>query len=183
MNGRKRNWALWGSAGFVVSLLVALAAPSIAVGVQGMSPAVMASHSDDHANRLALLPTATSLTPDAAGSVEYAFVHGVLSGHVVVRELPAAGNGSAYVLWYVNTATGDKAFLGPLVEGDQATILFHVPGNGAETFTASAFTSGPDTGQPISQAPAGDSLFILLVESAIDFTSPHPVGSAVSGTF
>lgn len=183
MNGRKRNWALWGSAGLVVSLLVTLAAPSVAVGIQGMSPAMMGSHSDDHANRLALVPTATSLTPGASGTVGYAFVHGVLSGHVMVRELPAAGNGSAYVLWYVNTASGDKAFLGPLVESGQGTILFHVPGNGAETFTASAFTSGPDAGQPVSQAPAGDSLFILLVESAIDFASPHPVGSAVSGTF
>lgn len=174
---------LLASAGLVVSLLVTLAAPSIAAGIQGISPALGSSHSENEPNRLMLSPTATSLTPDASGAVEYAFVHGVLSGSVDVRELPAAGNGSAYILWYVNTATGDKAFLGPLVERGQGTILFHVPGNGAETFTASSFTSGPDAGQPISQAPAGDSLFILLVESAIDFASPHPVGSAVSATF
>ena len=174
---------LWGSAGLVASLFVALAAPSIAAGVQGTGPAAFGAHDGNDHDGLALLPTSTSLTPDASGTVEFAFVHGVLSGHVNVRDLPAAGNGSAYVLWYVNTSSGDKAFLGPLVEAGQGTILFHVPGNGAETFTASAFTAGPDAGMSINPAPTGDSLFILLVETAINFATPHPIGSAVSGTF
>lgn len=181
MKDRTRKWVLWGTAGLVASLFVALAAPALAVGIQGMSPAMLGSHTDHDA--LALTPTTGSLTPDASGAVEFAFVHGVLSGHVAVRDLPAAGNGSAYVLWYVNTSSGDKAFLGPLVENGHESILFLTPGNGAETFTASAFTSGPDAGMPISQAPAGDNLFILLVETAINFASPHPIGSAVSGAF
>lgn len=183
MRNRTRKWMVWGSAGLVASLFVALAAASIAVGVPGISPAPFGAHGGNDHDGLALLPTSTSLTPDAAGSVEFAFVHGVLSGHVDVRNLPAAGNGSVYALWYVNTSSGDKAFLGPLVEDGQGTILFHVPGNGAETFTASAFTTGPDVGMPINPAPTGDSLFILLVETAINFATPHPIGSAISGTF
>lgn len=173
---------LLGSAGFVAALLVALAAPSVALNISGIGPSFLGGHPASDHDGLALTPTASSLTPDASGWVEFAFVHGVLSGTVQVRDLPAAGNGSAYVLWYVNTATGDKAFLGPLIENGQATILFHVPGNGQETFTASSFTSGPDAGAPVTPAPAGDGLFILLVETSIDFAGPHPIGSAVSGS-
>jgi hypothetical protein len=183
MRERTRKWMLWGSAGFVASLFVALAAPSIAANVHGITPALFGAPGGNDHDGLALLPTSTSLTPNASGTVEFAFVHGVLSGHADVRGLPAAGNGSAYVLWYVNTATGDKAFLGPLGENGQGTILFEVPGNGHETFTADAFTAGPHAGMPISMAPTGDNLFILLVETSINFATPSPIGSAVSGTF
>lgn len=174
---------LLGSAGFAAALLVALAAAPVAAGLQGFGGFLSGSHDHGDGNSLALSPTTGSLTPGSTGIVHYAFVHGVLSGHVEAQDLPAAGNGSAYVLWYVNTAVGDKAFLGPLVEAGQATILFHVPGDGAMSFTATAFTSGPDAGTPMTQAPSGDSLFILLVETAINFASPNPIGSSVSGTF
>lgn len=183
MSARQRKWMLLGSAGFVAALLLVLAGSSVAAGIQSIGSSISGSHGNSDPNSLALTPTAGSLAPGAMGTVHYAFVHGVLSGRGEVQDLPAAGNGSAYVLWYVNTATGDKAFLGPLIEGGQGTILFHVPGDGSEAFTASAFTSGPDAGTPVTMAPAGDNLFILLVETAINFASPNPIGSAVSGTF
>lgn len=164
-------------------LFAVLALPSIAGAAGAATSYLMANHHQDDGNDLTLSPTSGSMTPDATGAVEWNFVGGVLSGHLEVRNLPASGTHLAYVFWYVNTATGDKAFLGPIIEDGAATILFQIPGNGHGSFTASTYTSGTDAGGPISLAPTGENLVILLVENAINFASPSPVGTSVSATF
>ncbi len=83
----------------------------------------------------------------------------------------------------MNTATGDKTFLGLLVQDERDTVLFQTDGNGQVAFSAAKFTSGPHAGTPIVLAPSGLNLFILLVENKVDFANPSPIGSSVSGTF
>ncbi len=132
---------------------------------------------------LKLSPTSGSLTPNASGTAEWSFSNGVLSGRFEVQNLPAQGSQLAYGAWFVNTDTGDKAFLGPLVQLGQQTILFQTNGNGVISFSAGKFTAGPNAGSPIVLASSGHNLFILLVENKIDFANPSPIGSSVSGTF
>ncbi|MBI2648512.1 MAG: hypothetical protein HYW93_02525 [Thaumarchaeota archaeon] len=134
-------------------------------------------------NQAGLSPTSGSLAPNSSGSVTWSFSSGVLSGKFEVRNLPAQGSTQAYGAWFVNTATEDKAFLGALVQAGEHTILFQTSGSGKLTFSAAAFTSGPNAGSPITLASTGQNLFIILVETNIDFMNPAPIGSAVSATF
>ncbi len=130
-----------------------------------------------------LNPTSGSLTPNSFGTAEWTFSNGVLSGKFEVENLPAQGSHLAYGAWFVNTDTGDKTFLGLLVQDGGDTILFQTDGNGQVAFTAATFTSGPHAGSPIVLASSGHNLFILLVENKVDFANPSPIGSSVSGTF
>ena len=68
-------------------------------------------------NTLKLAPTSGSLTPSASGELSFSLSRGVLSGKAETEDLPPLGSHLAYVLWFVNTATNDKAFLGPLICG------------------------------------------------------------------
>jgi hypothetical protein len=133
-------------------------------------------------NEVELSLTAGSLTPTASGTAEWSFSGGVLSGKFEVESLPAQGSHLAYGAWFVNTDTGDKAFLGLLVH-DESTILFQTSGDGQVSFSAAKFTTGPHAGSAITLASAGHNLFILLIENKVDFANPSPIGSSVSGTF
>jgi hypothetical protein len=132
---------------------------------------------------LKLAPTSGSLTPGASGELSFSLSGGVLSGKAETEDLPPQGSHLAYVLWFVNTVTGDKAFLGPLIQDDKGTILFQSAGDGAVAFRASEFTAGPHAGSPITFASTGNNLFIILVENKIDFANPSPIGTALSATF
>ncbi len=132
---------------------------------------------------LTLTPTSGSLTPSASGTLSFSLSGGVLSGRAEIENLPPLGSHLAYVLWFVNKDTNDKAFLGPLIQDDKQTILFQSAGDGAVAFSASKFTAGSAAGSPITPASPGNNLFILLVENNIDFSNPSPIGTAVSATF
>lgn len=124
--------------------------------------------------------------PDASGDVVFRVNDGVLSGHIHARSLPALGSHAFYVLWFVRTDTGDKAFLGPIVNHD--SILFLTAGNGEMRFRAPAFTDGPNKGSSISVGAVGDNLFVLIAEDHIDTFMPFPVSPppssfALSTTF
>jgi len=134
-------------------------------------------------NTLKLAPTSGSLTPSASGELSFSLSGGVLSGRAETEDFPPQGSHLAYVLWFVNTDTGDKAFLGPLIQDGKHTILFHSEGDGAVAFRASEFTAGPHAGSPITFASTGNNLFIVLVENKIDFANPSPIGTALSATF
>ncbi len=183
MPTRKRTWILIGSVAGLVALVATLAVSPVASAGGGFA-GFFAGVSHDHGHDdVQLTPTSGTLTPTASGRAEWHFSGGVLSGVLNVHGLPAQGSHLAYVFWYVNTATGDKTFLGPLIEAGAASILFQVAGDGYGAFSASAFTAGPHAGSPIALAPAGQNLLILLVENAITFASPSPIGTSVSGTF
>ena len=107
--------------------------------------------------------------------MEFRVRNGVLSGHFEGKNLPAQGFHAFYVLWFVRTDTGDKAFLGPIVNHD--SILFLTKGE--LRFSASAFTDGPAKGLGISLGATGDNLFVLIAENRIDTFVPFPV--SVSG--
>ncbi len=130
-----------------------------------------------------LSPTSGSLTPNSSGTAEWTFSNGVLSGKFEVEDLPAQGSHLAYGAWFVNTGTGDKTFLGLLVQDGRDTIFFLTGGNGQVAFSAAKFTTGPHAGDPIVLASTGHNLFILLVENKVDFANPSPIGSSVSATF
>jgi hypothetical protein len=157
-----------------------VASAVFAILVLGLSAYMVHANSQ---NELKLSPTSGSLTPGASGTVEFSFSNGVLVGQIEAQSLPAQGSQLAYVAWFVNTDTGDKAFLGPLVQDGGHTILFQTQGNGLVAFSVSKFTSGPDAGSQIMLASSGHNLFIVLVENNINFASPSPIGSAVSATF
>ncbi len=151
----------------------------VALTFLGLSiPIIQASR-----NTLKLDPTSGSLTPRASGELSFSLSGGVLSGRAETEDLPPLGSHLAYVLWFVNTATNDKAFLGPLIQDDKQTILFQSAGDGAVAFRASEFTAGPHAGSPITFASTGNNLFIVLVENKIDFANPSPTGTALSATF
>lgn len=121
--------------------------------------------------------------PDAKGSADIRFEQGVLSGSIHVRDLPAQpyGSGKFYGAWFVRTDTGDKAFLGALIH-DQS-IIFSSRGGGAAKLAATHFTTGPDQGSPIRQAPRGSNLIIVLIENNINGLTPSPAGQAAQGVF
>ncbi len=160
---------------------LSLASALAVVGLLALSLSSVYANSD----KVKLSPTSGSLTPNASGTAELSFSKGVLSGSFEVESLPAQGPHLAYGAWFVNTVTGDKAFLGLLVaeNEDGHTIFFLKAGDGQVTFSAAEFTTGPHAGSPIVLASSGDNLFILLVENKVDFANPSPVGSSVSGTF
>ncbi len=131
-----------------------------------------------------------SAGPDAlgaSGEAEIEFAGTVMTGSVSVEGLPAQafGTGRFYGAWFVRTdklpASQDKAFLGALIGND--SIIFSAGGEGATSFAATQFTTGPDAGSPITLGPAGKNLIIVLIETSINGKTPSPVGVAVSGTF
>ena len=127
--------------------------------------------------------------PSASGSAQVELDEGVLQGSVKVRHLPAQefGSGVFYGVWFVRTDTGDKAFLGALVQDD--SIIFSEAGDGRTTFAGTKFTTGTDAGSPIRLGANGTNLLIVLIENNINGVTPSPVGPvpgtgvAVSGTF
>ncbi len=124
--------------------------------------------------------------PGAHGEVEFSLGAGVLAGSIEAQNLPAQGSHAFYVLWFVRTDSGDKAFLGPIVGND--SILFLAAGDGDMQFRASAFTSGPDAGSGISLGPTGKNFFVVIAEDHIDTFMPFPVSTppasfALTATF
>ncbi len=124
--------------------------------------------------------------PGATGEVEFSLGSGILSGTVEAQNLPAQGAHAFYVLWFVRTDSGDKAFLGPIVGHD--SILFLTAGDGEMRFSASAFTAGPDAGSGISLGPTGKNFFVVIAEDHIDTfmpfpVSPPPASFALTATF
>ena len=111
--------------------------------------------------------------PNARGELEFSVIGGVLAGDIEGKNLPAQGAHAFYVLWFVRTDTGDKAFLGPVVGHD--SILFQAAGDGEMRFRASAFTAGPNAGSGISLGESGKNLFVLIAEDHIDTFMPSPV--------
>jgi hypothetical protein len=156
---------------------------ALAIVLLTLSLSTVYARSKTRSNEVELNPTSGSLTPSSSGTVEWSFSSGVLSGKFDVEDLPAQGSHLAYGMWFVNTDTGDKAFLGLLVTEEETTILFLQNSNGEATFSAAKLTAGPNAGSPITLASDGNNLFILLVEKSVDFANPSPVGSSVSGTF
>ncbi len=124
--------------------------------------------------------------PRAAGEVEFRIADGVLTGKVEAENLPALGAHAFYVLWFVRTDTGDKAFLGPIVRDN--SILFLTAGDGELHFRAAAFTDGLHKGSSISLGATGSNFFVLIAENRIDTFMPFPVSPppssfALSATF
>lgn len=127
--------------------------------------------------------------PGASGEVKLGFVGTVMVGKVEVKHLPPQpfGSGQFYGVWFVRTDTGDKAFLGALV--NDKSIIFSSGGKGAMKFSATHFTTGPNAGSLLTLGAAGDNLIVVLIESIINGLTPSPVGPvpgtgvAVGGTF
>ena len=111
--------------------------------------------------------------PNAQGEIKFNVADGTLAGDINAKNLPAQGAHAFYVLWFVRTDTGDKAFLGPLIGQD--SILFLVPGDGSMRFRAAAFTDGPNAGSGISLGANGVNLFVVLAEDHINTFMPSPV--------
>jgi len=122
-------------------------------------------------NRIEL--QAGPFAPGATGEIAFRVSNGVLSGSLEAEKLPAQGAHAFYVLWFVRTDTGNKAFLGPLVSDD--SILFLTPGDGEMQFRAPAFTDGPGKGSPIALGASGTNFFVVIAENHIDTFTPFPV--------
>ena len=158
-------------------LIVAIVLASV-VGIGVFAPLVDAkTHLDLQAGPFA---------PGAQGKVVFKVMDGVLEGKIEARNLPALGAHAVYVLWFVRTDTGDKAFLGPIVNRD--SILFLTSGNGEMRFRASAFTAGPGAGSAISLGATGTNFFVVIAEDHIDTfmpspVSPPPASFALTATF
>ncbi len=75
---------------------------------------------------------------DATGHVVFNISNGSLSGHINARNLPAQGPHAFYVLWFVRRDTGDKAFLGPIINKREQSIFFTTAGQGSMSFNAPA---------------------------------------------
>jgi hypothetical protein len=114
--------------------------------------------------------------PESIGQLVFRIDSGVLSGHASTEDLPAQGAHAFYVLWFVRTDTGDKVFLGPIINEDQS-ILFLSESDGRMSFRAAAYTTGPHSGSPIALGAHGDNFFVLIAENQIDTSVPHPVSA------
>ena len=124
--------------------------------------------------------------PNASGEVAFTVGDAVLSGQIEAEDLPAQGAHAFYVLWFVRTDTGDKAFLGPVVH--ENSILFLTGGGAEMRFKASAFTDGPHKGSAISLGSPGNNFFVLIAENKMDTFMPFPVSTppnsfALTSTF
>ena len=111
--------------------------------------------------------------PEASGEIAFRVDDGVLKGAIRAQDLPAQGAHGFYVLWFVRTDTGDKAFLGPVVNHD--SILFFATGDARLRFRAAVFTDGPGAGSPISLGAGGSNFFVLIAENQINTFMPFPV--------
>ena len=109
--------------------------------------------------------------PGAEGELEFSVVDGVLSGEFEAKGLPFSGSHVVYVLWFVRTDTGDKAFLGPIIDEDSILSLTE----GELRFSAPHFTTGPNTGSGITLGASGTNFFVLIAENMIDTSMPFPV--------
>ncbi len=115
--------------------------------------------------------------PNSSGHIIFRIDDGVLIGHIRATDLPSQGAHAFYVLWFVRTDTGDKAFLGPIIDRQDRSILFMTTADGFMSFHASAFTAGPDAGSSISLGASGKNFFVLIAENQIDTFSPHPIST------
>ena len=161
-----------------LAAIVTIALLGVVLSTAARSSAARASDTD---TEVSLSPGAGA--PGASGQAEIEFAGTVMKGSVSVANLPPQpfGSGHFYGAWFVRTDTGDKAFLGALIGHD--SIIFSAGGEGTTKFAATGFTTGPDTGSPITLGPAGTNLIIVLIENKINGLTPSPVGVAVSGTF
>jgi len=150
-------------------LSVALVAPVLSAAVVAPSTA---------AKRMEVDLQPGPFAPGARGEIEFRVANGVLAGEIEAEDLPALGAHAFYVLWFVRTDTGDKAFLGPIVGDD--SILFLRAGDGELRFRASAFTDGPAKGSAISLGPKGTNFFVLIAEDHIDTFMPFPISAPPS---
>ena len=116
--------------------------------------------------------------PHSTGHVVFNIHGGVLSGQIEAQNLPAQGVHAFYVLWFVRTDTGDKAFLGPVI--NERSIFFNRVSDGGMSFRAPAFTDGPDKGSRISLGVSGSNFFVLIAENHIDTFMPFPVSTPPS---
>lgn len=116
--------------------------------------------------------------PDSTGEIRFNLQEGVLSGKLNAEDLPALGLHAFYVLWFVRTDTGDKAFLGPVTNQD--SIFFTDSGDGKLRFSAPAFTDGPGKGTPIALGTPGNNFFVLIAENKIDTFMPFPISEPPS---
>jgi hypothetical protein len=165
----------------LVLLVAAMVAAVVVAGVLAARPARAA----DREVRLA----ASAGAPHASGVAQVELEASILDGSIRAKGLPAQpfGSGRFYGAWFVRTDTGDKAFLGTLIEDD--SIIFSQPGDGSIRFAATQFTTGPHAGSPVTLGSAGSNLIIVLIENKVNGLTPSPVGpvpgtgAAVSGTF
>lgn len=142
-----------------------------------------------HASGAEVSLTPMAGAPNASGQAEIEFSRTVLKGSVSAEGLPPQpfGSGRFYGVWFVRTDTGNKAFLGALIGED--SIILSAGGEGATSFAATKFTTGPDAGSAITLGHAGTNLIIVLIENNINGLTPSPVGpvpgigAAVAGTF
>lgn len=116
--------------------------------------------------------------PDSTGHIQFNVKTGVLSGNLRAEDLPALGVHAFYVLWFVRTDSGDKAFLGPVINED--SIFFTTSGDGKLRFAAPTFTDGPGKGSSISLGASGSNFYVLIAEDTIDTFMPHPVSEPPS---
>jgi hypothetical protein len=127
--------------------------------------------------------------PGAVGSAKVELDQTTLEGSIRAKNLPRQpfGSGHFYGVWLVRNDTGDKAFLGALI--NDKSIIFSAGGEGRMEFSATHFTDGPNAGSPITLGPTGSNLIIVLIENVINGLTPSPVGPvpgtgvAVAGTF
>ena len=165
-----------------IGILLSVLALFAALGATLSRPAAAAA-----GIRVALSPGAGA--PGASGKAELRLEGTALEGSATVEGLPSQpfGSGQFYGVWFVRTDTGDKAFLGALIE--HGSIIFAQPGDGKVRFDATKFTTGPEAGSPIGLGSHGNNLIIVLIENNINGKTPSPVGPvpgsgvAVSGTF
>src|SRR5438552_9501509 len=108
--------------------------------------------------------------PGASGEITFLMEGGVLSGELKARALPAPGVHAFYILWFVRTDLGDKAFLGPVVS--ENSILFLTDGTGRLDFRAVAFTDGPHAGSSVSLGASGNNLLVLIAKDQFVTVSP-----------
>ncbi len=150
----------------------------IAIPIAGLSAvlSVMLLVSSIAAQTTNIALQAGPFAPNSTGHVVFTISNGVLSGHINAQNLPSQGPHAFYVLWFVRTDTGDKAFLGPIIDQQAQSILFMTAADGASSFTAPAFTTG-HAGLSISLGAQGSNFFVLIAENQIDTFAPHPVAT------
>ncbi len=153
-------------------MVVAVAA---LLGLALLSPLTVAH--DEANDEFAVEMAAGPFAPGAEGEIEFSVVNGVLSGEFEAEDLPALGSHAFYVLWFVRTDTGDKAFLGPIIH--DGSIFFLTGGDGELEFSAAAFTdpSGPNAGSGITMGASGTNFFVLIAENMIDTFMPFPISA------
>ncbi len=115
--------------------------------------------------------------PNSTGHLTLTISQGVLSGRASAEDLPAQGPHAFYVLWFVRTDTGNKVFLGPIIDQETQSILFMSEADGRMGFNAPAYTTGPNEGSSVSLGAPGNNFLVLIAENQIDTSVPHPVSA------